>query len=188
MKKNQYFFKRISVCAVMISLATVLSIFPTISAPLGGSITAGSMLPIMLVSFLLGKNWGIPTAIGYSLIQLILGFSSVASWGLSARVFVLCLIFDYVLAYSSLCSVCIFGSSDLKKTVCGIIFAGFLRFLCHFLSGWFFFGTWAQEGFSAFTWAIVYNASYMIPETAICSVIIIPLYRTFPFLRKQLRL
>ncbi|MBO5299711.1 MAG: energy-coupled thiamine transporter ThiT, partial [Clostridia bacterium] len=75
--------KRFAICAVMLALATVLSIFPTIRAPLDGSITVGSMVPIMLISFLYGVRWGLPVSIGYSFIQLLLGISAVASWGLT---------------------------------------------------------------------------------------------------------
>ena len=55
----------------------------------------------------------------------------------------------------------------MPKMACGIAFAGLLRYLSHFLSGWLFFGEWAEEGFNAFTWAVVYNGAYMIPDTVI---------------------
>ena len=90
-----HYLKRFASCAVMLSLATVLSIFPSINAPLGGSITIGSMVPIMLISLLYGMKWGVPVAIGYSCIQLLLGISAVASWGLSIGVFIGCIFLDY---------------------------------------------------------------------------------------------
>lgn len=186
MNKDKFFVKKLVLCAIMMALATVLSIFPTISAPYGGSITVGSMFPIMLMSILLGPKWGIPVALGYSIIQLALGFSSVASWGLSIGVFIGCLFLDYVLAFSVLCTANIFGTKTMPKMACGIAFAGLLRYLSHFLSGWLFFGEWAEEGFNAFTWAVVYNGAYMIPDTIICIVIACALYRMFPSFRKQL--
>ena len=186
MNKDKFFVKKLVLCAIMIALATVLSIFPTIRAPYGGSITIGHMLPIMMVSMLLGSKWGIPVALGYSVIQLSLGFSEVASWGLDLGVFLGCLFLDYILAYTVICTANIFGTNTIKKTVCGVIFAGMLRYICHFLSGWMFFGMWAEEGFNAFTWAIVYNGAYMIPDTVICAILACALYRMFPTFKKQL--
>ncbi len=174
--------KRLALCAIMIALATVLSIFPTIKAPLGGSITIASMVPIMLVSFVYGPKWGVPVAVGYSVVQLLLDVAAVASWGLTPAVFVGCLLIDYIIAFSVLC-VC--GFFTLKKTtlvrvILGTLTAGMLRYLAHFVSGYLFFGAWAEEGFSPFTWAIVYNGAYMIPEIAICIVVMIALYKLIP--------
>lgn len=174
--------KRLALCAIMIALATVLSIFPTIKAPLGGSITIASMVPIMLVSFVYGPKWGVPVAVGYSVVQLLLDVAAVASWGLTPAVFVGCLLIDYIIAFSVLC-VC--GFFTLKKTtlvrvILGTLTAGMLRYFAHFVSGYLFFGAWAEEGFSPFTWAIVYNGAYMIPDIAICIVVMIALYKLIP--------
>lgn len=186
MKKDKSFVKKLVLCAIMMALATVLSIFPTITAPWGGSITVGSMLPIMMISMLLGSKWGFPVSLGYAVIQLMLGFSSVASWGLSIDVFIYCLLLDYILAFSVLGAANTFGTDTMTQTVCGVVFAGFLRYICHFFSGWLFFGEWAEEGFNAFTWAIVYNAGFMIPDTVICAILACALYRMFPTFKKQL--
>ena len=172
--------KRFAICAVMLALATVLSIFPTISAPLGGSITVGSMVPILLISFLYGVRWGIPVSIGYSFIQLLLGISAVASWGLTPGVFVGCIFIDYILAFSVICVCGFFGTRSLKNVIIGTIVSGLLRYFCHFLSGLLFFGSWAAEGFSPLTWAIAYNGAFMIPDTIICVIVICALYRFFP--------
>ncbi len=182
-KNKSQNIKIIAICAVMLALATVLSIFPKIEWFLGGSITVGSMVPIMLISFLYGPKWGIPMSIGYSIIQLLLGVSRVASWGLTPGVFVGCLLLDYIFAFSSLCVCGFFKTDRIGTVIAGTVVAGLLRFLCHFLSGYLFFGSWAMEGFNAFTWAIVYNRTYMVPETTTCVIIICVLYRFFPKFR-----
>ena len=174
--------KRLALCAIMIALATVLSIFPKIEAPFGGSITVGSMVPIMLVSFVYGPKWGIPVAVGYSIIQLMLGTSSVAKEGFTPLVFICCLLIDYILAYSVLCAC---GFFTIKKTtivrvILGTLTAGMLRYLCHFISGILFWGIYAPEGWNVFLYSIVYNGSYMIPDTIICIVIMIALYKLIP--------
>ncbi|MBQ6052420.1 MAG: energy-coupled thiamine transporter ThiT [Clostridia bacterium] len=174
--------KRLVLCAIMIALATVLSIFPKIEAPLGGSITVASMVPIMLVSFVYGPKWGVPVAIGYSVVQLLLDIAKVASWGLTPGVFVGCLILDYILAFSviSVCGVFTLKKTTLPRVITGTLTAGLLRYLCHFISGYFFFGAWAEEGFSPLTWSIAYNGAYMLPDTAICIVVMLALYKLIP--------
>jgi thiamine transporter len=174
--------KRLVLCAIMIALATVLSIFPTIKAPLGGSITLGSMVPIMLVSFVYGPKWGIPVAVGYSVIQLLLDIAAVATWGLTPAVFVGCLIIDYILAFSvlSVCGFFTMGKTTLPRVILGTLTAGLLRYLFHIISGYLFFGAWAEEGFTPLTWAFAYNGAYMIPDIAICIVIMCALYKLLP--------
>jgi len=175
--------KRIAICAMMIAIATVLSIFPKIEAPLGGSVTLGSMVPIMLISILYGIKWGLPVAVGYSVIQLLLSISMISAWGLTPGIFVGCIIFDYFLAFSVICVAGLFGSDKLSKIIIGTVVAGLLRYLCHIISGYFFFGAWAGEGFSPLTWSFFYNGAFMIPEIIICVVIMCALYKLIPRLK-----
>ena len=48
-----------------------------------------------------------------------------------------------------------------------------LRFLCHFLSGWLIWeALWPNElGYAAPMWSLLYNGSYMLPETLITAVV-----------------
>jgi thiamine transporter len=179
------FIKKLAASAVMLSLATILSIFPTIQAPFGGSITVGSMVPVILITLIFGKKWGIITAVGYSFIQLMLGFSTVASWGLSLGVFIGSLMIDYILAYSVLGFAGIFGNKKLWQVIAGTALVCILRYLSHVLSGILFFGMWAEEGFNAYTWSIVYNGGYMLPETIITVIITVALYKLLPYIRKM---
>ena len=55
---------------VMIALATVLSLIKVYQAPQGGSVTAGSMIPIILIALRWGAPAGILTGIGYGIMQL----------------------------------------------------------------------------------------------------------------------
>ena len=94
--------KRLCVSAIMLALATVLSLVKIYTLPLGGSITLLSMLPIVFLSVNYGLGWGFFSAFVYSLIQFALDFASIASWGLTPAIFVGCIVFDYVLAYTAL--------------------------------------------------------------------------------------
>ncbi len=184
MKKHNT-VKCIVICAVMVALSTVVGLFPLSSPfPYGGSITIGSLVPLILTAYLLGPKWGIMSAFCYSLIQLALGVGEVAGWGLSAGVFVGCLLLDYVLAYTSVAVAAFFRKGKPWTIVPAAICACFARFVCHFISGALFFGMWAQDGFDSITWALVYNGGYMLPEGIICAVICAALIPFIPMFRK----
>ena len=48
-------------CALMIALATILGYIPIFELPQGGSITACSMMPLVVASFRHGPKWGLFT-------------------------------------------------------------------------------------------------------------------------------
>ena len=61
----------------------------------------------------------------------------------------------------------------------GTAVAGFLRFLCSFLSGVLVWGN-LSDGLSAWTYSLGYNASYMLPETLLTVVGAVLLIRVAP--------
>ena len=61
----------------------------------------------------------------------------------------------------------------------GTALAGFLRFLCSFLSGVLVWGN-LSDGLSAWTYSLVYNGSYMLPETLLTVVGAILLIKAAP--------
>jgi thiamine transporter len=107
------------------------------------------------------------------------------TWGLSPLVLVCSILLDYILAYTLIGLAGIFKGNDSLRAVWGTIFVCVLRYLCHFASGWAFFGMWAEEGYTALTWALFYNMSYMLPETVITAVIAGGLAALLPVLRKN---
>lgn len=162
--------------AVMLAIAVVLSLFP-FSSPwaLGGGITVCSMLPLVILSWRYGCRWGVFAAFVYSLLQLILGFSNV-QYADSVGTAVLIILFDYVFAFS------VIGFSALFKgrlgrprleLVLGIVITFLVRLACHYISGVVVWEVlWPNElGWAAPIWSIAYNASYMIPEIIITSLV-----------------
>ena len=45
------------------------------------------------------------------------------------------------------------------------------RFVCHFISGVVFFGSYAPEGMSPVWYSLVFNITYLVPEMLICCLI-----------------
>lgn len=184
--------KVLTECAIMVALATVLSYIKLYEAPLGGSVTLLSMLPIILVSFRWGIKAGLGTAYVYSTIQLMQGIAYVTaipsylSETHSTFVVIIAIIgstlFDYILPFTALGLAGMFynKSQTIKRALISIVLGTLtvliLRFACHvFIGGvlWHEVGLmFAEEGdwiLSAGPWAysLVYNIQYMGPEAAI---------------------
>lgn len=210
MKFNTY---RLTLSAIMIALATALAVIcgliPGLSLPYGGSFTIASMLPIVIVAYIFGLKWGLFTSLTYTAIQIILDlimgkssvilalFLPIEEGGQTLVAAISIILLDYVVAYGIL----FLGGSCRKmksKTLgltLGAIIATSCRYLAHILSGYIFYGAYAEwffeENFNpelgakilsaldgqvlAIVYSIIYNGLYMIPEiiiTAVCAVIV----------------
>ena len=82
--------------AIMVALATVLSMFKVWEAPYGGSVTVLSMAPIIILSMRRGVKVGLLAGFAHSLIQLLLGLGTVAYVPTPAGI-VICVLTDYIL-------------------------------------------------------------------------------------------
>ena len=89
---------------------------------------------------------------------------------------------DYLVAFMAL-GTAEFFARPFKNRMVGVAFgtfmAGVLRFLCSFLSGVLVWGN-LNEGLSAWTYSLVYNASYMLPETLLTVVAAVLLIKVAP--------
>lgn len=165
--KNKPIFK-LSLSSIFIALATALSMIKIYELPLGGSVTLLSMLPIIMLSAMLGLKWGLGSAFVYSLIQLILGIAldGVLGWGLTPLSLVGTILLDYIVPFTLLG----FGGIFAKKGTLGLMLSTalviVLRFLCHFTSGAIIFDIWCSWD-NAWLYSLCYNGSYMLPELVI---------------------
>ena len=91
--------RRLCESAIMIALATILSLLKLVDLPYGGSITPASMLPILIIAYRYGTGWGILTATVHGALQFILG-TSVLSYVTGWKSVCAVIIFDYVLAFA----------------------------------------------------------------------------------------
>ena len=145
-------------------MGTVLSMIPVYEMPLGGSVTLLSMLPICLVGLLHGPKWGFGTAFVYSVIQLML--SKCFAWGLSPTVLVVCILADYIVAFTALGVTGFFRGRSRVWFCVGIFYALILRMSCHYISGVTIWASSAPEGWNVWLYSLAYNGFYMVPEMA----------------------
>ena len=180
--------RMIAECAIMIALGTILAQIKIYRMPSGGSVTAGSMVPFLLIAYRCGPKWGLMAGFVNSLLQMLLGgiYPPVAPGALGYAAEIL---LDYILAYMVLGLAGIFARPFKKNKTAGIAVSAFicclLRFICAFVSG---FAVWADvihDGLAAITYSLGYNAAYMVPESVVTIIIITVLYKIAPRLFKE---
>lgn len=169
--------------AVMIAIGTVLSNPPfKIDFPLGGGLTLCSMLPLVLISWRYGAGRGLIAGAAYSLIQLAFGLDNV-QYAASALMGAGIVLLDYIVPYTVLGLAGVFRGrlKDPRLGLAlGIAVTFTLRFLCHFLTGWWIWDAlWPNEfGWAAPIYSIAYNGSYMAAELVLTCVAAWILYST----------
>jgi thiamine transporter len=144
---------------IFVATATALSFIIIYTLPQGGSITAGSMVPILWLALRRGPKIGLFAAVVYGLVQMVV---------MPYVYYPVQVLLDYPLAFGCLGLAGFFQKRPLVGVVVGI--TG--RFIMHFLSGVFFFASFAPPELNPIEYSALYNASYLIPEMAISVFII----------------
>ncbi|MBQ8967499.1 energy-coupled thiamine transporter ThiT [Ruminococcus sp.] len=155
--------------AVMVALASVLSLIKVYKLPWGGSITLLSMLPICIYSIKHGIGKGLAVSFVYALVQMFLDLGEVLSWGLTASTLIACLLLDYLVAYTVIGFAGIFRRKGMAGWIAGTVIALLLRLASHFASGVWIWESAGKlwDGFdtsNTYLYSLVYNGSYMVPE------------------------
>lgn len=186
-------------CALMVALSTVLSMIEIPLMAHGGSITLFSMVPIVIISYRHGVKWGLLTAFVNSLIQFVQGINNLAyCQTLGAQIG--CVLLDYLLAFTVL-GLASALAKPFQNRLVGVGVSAFavclLRYLCSFLSGYIVWKDyeyafeWMSEinfpgiadmGTDALCWlySALYNATYMVPEAILTTVMVIVLFKMAP--------
>ncbi|MBQ7835308.1 MAG: energy-coupled thiamine transporter ThiT [Ruminiclostridium sp.] len=151
--------------AILLALAMVLSMIKVYKLPLGGSVTLLSMLPVCMISLKYGVKWGFVCSFLYAFIQFGVDLGEVMAWGMDVRMWIGCIVFDYMLAYGILGLSGIFRKRKTPVMLTGVGIAVAIRFISHYISGAIFFDIWMPEQFdNPYFYSLVYNGSYMLPE------------------------
>ncbi|HEM2691644.1 energy-coupled thiamine transporter ThiT [Streptococcus suis] len=165
--------------AIFSAIALVFDKIPLFTMPQGGSVSL-VMLPILLLALRHGLGVGVLTGGIVGTIQLFYG-------GYFLNVFQVFL--DYALSYAGiglagLVAPTLSKQKDLKNATLIITLASFLggsiRLLATFLSGIIFYADYAPDGMPVWFYSFIYNISYILPSTAIASILLILLYRARP--------
>ena len=171
--------------AICIAASFALSYVKFFSLPYGGSITAASVLPMLIYCYYFGFRKALTVSTVFMLLQLIQGPYIVSPWSA---------LLDYFLPYLSLSLVGLFRFDKAKyeKTVAAgknplAAHAGFFigtgvymvfRLFSHVLAGVLFwaegidFMGWVGDltGAAAWGYSFTYNALFLVPDTVIALV------------------
>ena len=167
-KMNKRFnVKMLSEGGMMLALAILLNSIRIYQAPNGGSVSAGSMIPILLYAIKWGIGPGIILGSIYGLLDFI--FNPFFYHPLQ-------FLLDYIIAYGILGIAGISYAKEVKnyyfaKSIIGTIIAIGGRLFSHVLSGVIFFAEYAGTQ-NPWIYSILYNASYLIPELIISIIVI----------------
>ena len=161
--------------AMFVALAFILSLIKIYQLPYGGSITAVSMLPILLIGFRHGPGWGIGAGFVYGLIQFLFDGYVLTPFNI---------FLDYLLGFAFLGISGFFTKGKLRFYIGS--FAGCLgRFICSFLSGILFYYEYAADwGMSPWLYSLCYNGSYIVGELILLLIVGTVLIRFVPQLRE----
>ncbi|HEM3461889.1 TPA: energy-coupled thiamine transporter ThiT [Streptococcus suis] len=165
--------------AIFSAIALVFDKIPLFTMPQGGSVSL-VMLPILLLALRHGLGVGVLTGGIVGTIQLFYG-------GYFLNVFQVFL--DYALSYAGiglagLVTPTLSKQKNLKNATLIIGLASFLggsiRLIATFLSGIIFYADYTPDGMPVWFYSFTYNISYILPSTAIASILLILLYRARP--------
>ena len=174
-KSLKFDSKLIARIGLAIALAFILDMIKIYSLPNGGgSISLGSMVPIILISFVYGPSVGLFTGFLFGIFKLILD-----PYILNP----IQVLFDYPLPFMA-----VGISGFFKNKYIGASVGMLLRFICHFISGVVFFGAYAPEGMSPIIYSLSVNGTAVGGELIICLVLLafLPVERLIKILKSNM--
>ena len=164
--------RRLTEAAIMIAIATILSILKLASLPYGGSVTIASMLPIIIIGYRHGVRWGLLSGLAYGVIQQLLDVNTL-SYATSWKAAVAIILLDYIVAFMVAGLGGVFRNK-LKQPIAllwGAILISVLRYACHVISGATVWAGLSIPSKAALAYSLSYNATYMVPEAIVTALI-----------------
>lgn len=160
--------------AILMALAVVLDYLCKLipfQFPYGGGISI-SVLPLVYYTFRRGTVWGLGAGFVFSVLQIITGWYAppAGTWW----AFLLCVLLDYILAFTVLglanLFARLFGSHRLVGYGVGAVAVCLLRFVYSFLSGVILWDCYAPEGMNVWLYSLLYNGGYMLPNAILTGI------------------
>lgn len=163
-------------CAILTALAMALSY---LEIPIGlafggfgGSISL-VMIPIVLCAIRWGAGWGLGVGLVFGTLKFFFSGGSAISWE--------SMLLDYSVAYMMVGLAGVLYRRSGTAWLAALI-GCFGRFLIHFISGVTIYAQYVShifgwEGSSSFIYSVLYNGSYMLPNTVVTVLILLILQK-----------
>jgi len=167
--KTSFETKVLAEIVVFASLSAALYTMRPFSLPYGGSVTLGSMVPVMWlalrrgvrVGFIAGAIFGSAALI---IDVLLLPYSPITN---PLQVFI-----EYPIAFGVLGLAGLFRKRSVTFAIVGVGIGVFVKFLLHFIAGIVFWYYTVPEGWNVAVYSAVYNGSFLLPEFVINAILI----------------
>ncbi len=173
--------------ALLVALSTVLSVLKIAELPYGGSITLASMFPILLLAYRHGLAWGLGGGLVHAVLQQLLGLKNL-SYFTTWQSVVAIILLDYIVAFTVIGLGGIFRRVTDRQNLAltaGALLVSVLRYLCHVISGATVWAGLSIPDSAAIGYSLIYNATYMIPETIVLVAVAYYLGSLLDFRREQ---
>ena len=164
-EKRKLSTKQLVFCAMALALGFATSYIKLFPLPFGGSVTAFSMLFIVLIGYWYGPKTGILVGFAYGIMQFlqepyVLSFFQVCC--------------DYLLAFAALGLGGFFRNSK-HGLIKGYLAAIITRGAFHTLGGYLYWMDYMPEEFPqalSFLYPVIYNYSYILAEAALTLILL----------------
>jgi thiamine transporter len=159
--KQNFETKMLAEIIVFAALSAVLYIIRPFSLPYGGSITLGSMVPVMWLSLRRGIRVGFIAGAIFGLVALLIDVMLLPYSPITNPVQV---VLEYPIAFGALGLAGIFHKSSTAPAMVGVGISILAKFFLHFIAGIIFWVWTVPEGWNPVAWSAVYNGSFLLVE------------------------
>jgi thiamine transporter len=174
---SSYRTKVLAEIVVFAALSAVLYAVRPYTLPFGGSITLGSMVPVMWLSLRRGVRVGVVAGVIFGVLALLidilfLGASSIIATPVQA-------VLEYPVAFGIVGLTGMFHRNTVTFAVAGAAISVFVRFIIHYFVGvfvWFYVYTFPEQ-WGQWSWPAVYNGSFLSIEFVISAILLAILVR-----------
>jgi thiamine transporter len=157
---------------VFAALSAVLYVIRPFTLPYGGSITLGSMVPVMWLAMRRGLYAGFAAGVIFGILALFIDVMLVGAANIVATP--LQVFLEYPVAFGVLGLTGLFHKRQtVTFAIAGVSLSVFVKFLIHYLVGAFIWVTiyefppeWGQ-----FLWPAIYNGSFLLVEFIVSAII-----------------
>ena len=153
---------------VFAALSAILYTIRPFSLPYGGSITLGSMVPVMWLSLRRGLHVGFTAGVIFGLLALLIDVMLLPYSPITNPVQV---ILEYPIAFGILGLAGVFQKPSIFASIIGVCISVLAKFFLHFLAGIIFWAYTVPQGWNPVAWAAIYNGSFLLPEFIISAVL-----------------
>jgi thiamine transporter len=174
---SSYRTKVLAEIVVFAALSAVLYAVRPYTLPFGGSITLGSMVPVMWLSLRRGVRVGVVAGVISGVLALLidilfLGASSIIATPVQA-------VLEYPVAFGIVGLTGMFHRNTVTFAVVGAAISVFIRFIIHYFVGvfvWYYVYNFPEQ-WGQWSWPAVYNGSFLSIEFVISAILLAILVR-----------